>query len=483
MSNDAINKKLIEAKSAAEVIKIAKEAGVEMLNYKFIDMPGRWQHTGGPVSNLEESLFEDGIGFDGSSLRGWKSIESSDMLLRPDFTTARIDPFYDRKVLSFICDVEDPVTGTSYERDPRGVAKRAEAFIKSSGLADTCYVGPEAEFFLFDDVRYDQTANKGYYAVDSDEGAWNSGRDEQPNLGYKPRHKEGYFPAPPYDQLRDIRHEMVEEMIALGLIIEAEHHEVATGGQCEIDMKYDSLLSMSDQLQWFKYVIKNVAFRYGKTATFMPKPLFGDNGSGMHVHMSLWKDGKNLFAGDKYAGLSDQALFFIGGILKHGPALVAFTNPTTNSYRRLVPGYEAPISLAYSSRNRSASVRIPMYNSSPKAKRIEFRTPDPSCNGYLGFAAIMMAGIDGVLNRIDPGEPMDKDIYSLSPEERAHIPAVPGDLNEALNHLRNDHEWLLRGDVFSKDLVDTWIDYKYNKEVQEARLRPTPIEFAMYYDC
>lgn len=483
MSNENPNEKLLKAKTPADVVKAAREAGVEFVDFKFMDLPGRWQHTGAPVSQLNEDVFEDGRGFDGSSLRGWRSIEASDMLLRPDPTTARLDPFYERPTLSLICDVLDPITGQSYERDPRGVAKRAEEYLKSTGIADTCYVGPEAEFFLFDDVRYDQTANRGFYMVDSDEGAWNSGRDEHPNLGYKPKHKEAYFPAPPYDQLRDIRHEMCEEIERLGIEIEAEHHEVASGGQCEIDMRFDTLLTMSDHLQWFKYVVKNVAFRYGKTATFMPKPLYLDNGSGMHVHMSLWKEGKPLFYGDKYAGLSDLGLYFIGGILKHGPALVALTNPTTNSFRRLVPGYEAPISLAYSSRNRSAAVRIPVYSSSPKAKRIEFRTPDPSCNGYLAFAAMMMAGLDGIQNRIEPGEPMDKDIYSLSPEERANIPAVPGSLDEALQHLRNDNEWLLKGDVFTQDLLDAWIDYKYSKEVQESRLRPTPFEFAQYFDC
>jgi glutamine synthetase len=472
-----------KAKKPEDVIKIAKDLGVEFVDFKFLDLPGRWHHTGGPVSELNDDLFEDGIGFDGSSLRAWKSIEASDMLLIPDWTTAALDPFFKRTTLSFICDVIDPVTGQAYERDPRGVTKRALAYLKSTGIADMAYVGPEAEFFLFDDVRYDQSSNAGYYAVDSDEGNWNTGRDERPNLGYKPQPKSGYFPAPPYDQLRDIRQEMVVEMQALGMHIEAEHHEVASGGQCEIDMRFDEILKTADQLQWFKYVVKNVAFRHNKSATFMPKPIFGDNGSGMHTHMSLWKDGKPLFAGDKYAGLSDMALHFIGGILKHGQALVALTNPTTNSYRRLIPGYEAPISLAYSSRNRSAAVRIPMYNASPKAKRIEFRTPDPSCNGYLAFAAILMAGLDGIENRIEPGEPMDKDIYSLSKEERANIPAVPGSLEEALLALEADHAWLLKGDVFTEDLVRAWINFKYDEEVTASRLRPTPIEFQLYYDC
>jgi glutamine synthetase len=472
-----------KAKTAHDVVKEAKELGIEFVDLKFIDIPGRWQHLGVPIGELGDDLFEEGHGFDGSSIRGWKSIEASDMLLVPDPTTARIDPFYERKVISLICDVVDPVTGQSYERDPRGVAKRAEAYLKSTGLGDVAYTGPEAEFFVFDDVRYEQRANEAFYSVDSSDAAWNQGADERPNLGYKPRHKEGYFPAPPYDSHRDMRHEMCTEMENVGIQIETEHHEVATGGQSEIDMRFDSLLSMADKLQWFKYVVKNVAFRHGKTATFMPKPIFKDNGSGMHTHMSIWKDGKNLFYGDKYAGLSDFGLHFIGGILKHGAALVAITNPTTNSYRRLVPGYEAPISLAYSSRNRSAAIRIPMYSGSPKAKRIEFRTPDPSTNGYLAFAAIMMAGLDGVENRIDPGAPMDKDIYSLSPEERAGIPAVPGSLDAALKSLEADHAFLLKGGVFTSDLLEAFITYKYNAEVQESRLRPTPHEFELYFDC
>ncbi len=472
-----------KAKAPKEVIKLAKDLGVEFLDFKFMDLPGRWQHTGAPAGQLEESLFEDGVGFDGSSLRAWKSIESSDMLLVPQWQTARLDPFYTRPTLSLICNVVDPVTGQSYERDPRGVALRAVEYLKSTGIADTCYIGPEAEFFVFDDVRHEQTANAGYYAVDSVEGVWNSGRDERPNLGYKPKHKEGYFPAPPYDQLRNLRQEMCSVLEELGIVIEAEHHEVASGGQCEIDMRFDELVTMSDDLQWFKYVVKNVAFSNGKSATFMPKPIFNDNGSGMHTHISLWKDGKPLFAGDKYAGISDLCLHFIGGIIKHGKALVAITNPTTNSYKRLVPGYEAPISLAYSSRNRSAAIRIPMYSASPKAKRIEFRTPDPTANGYLAFSALMMAGLDGVQNRIEPGEPLDKDIYALSPEERSGIPAVPGSLEEALDALEEDHEWLLKGDVFSEDLVKAWIQYKREGEVEVARLRPTPVEFELYYDA
>ena len=469
--------------TAEEVLKLAKEAGVEMVDFKFIDLPGTWQHTSAPISHVDEGTFEDGVGFDGSSIRGWKSIDSSDMVIKPDPSSARIDPFYARPTLSLICSVFDPITGQAYERDPRGVAQRVEAYVQSTGIADTAYVGPEAEFFIFDDVRFGQAANTGFYSVDSVEGRWNSGRFEEPNLGYKPRMKGGYFPVPPGDSLGGIRHDMVAEMLKVGIHVEAEHHEVATGGQCEIDMKFDKLLSMGDQLQWFKYIVKNVARRHNRTATFMPKPLHLDNGSGMHTHLSLWKDGKPLFAGDKYAGLSEMALHFIAGILHHGKALVALTNPTTNSFRRLVPGYEAPISLAYSSRNRSASIRIPMYSASPKAKRIEFRTPDPACNGYLAFAALIMAGLDGIERRLDPGEPMDKDIYALSPEERAGIPAVPGNLEEALNALEADHEFLLKGDVFSEDLLKAWITYKREAELAEIRLRPTPAEFDYYFDC
>jgi glutamine synthetase len=471
-----------KCKTGKDVVKVAREIGVEYIDFKFIDLFGRWQHTSSPVSQLSEDLFEEGKGFDGSSIRGWKSIEASDMLLIPQAETARIDPFYERKVLSLICNVVDTVAHAPYERDPRAVAVRAEQYLKSTGIADTCFVGPEAEFFLFDDVRFEQTANSGFYMVDSSDGCWNSGSDEMPNLGYKPGHKQGYFPAPPFDGLRDIRQEMCDELEALGVEVETEHHEVATGGQCEIDMRFDSLLSMADTLQWFKYIVKNVAFRHGKTATFMPKPLLGDNGSGMHCHLSLWKDGKPLFAGDKYAGLSDTALHFIGGILHHGRAIVALTNPTANSFRRLVPGFEAPISLAYSSRNRSAAIRIPTYSPSPKAKRIEFRTPDPSCNGYLAFSALLMAGLDGIENRIDPGAPMDKDIYSLTPEERAGIPAVPGSLDEALAALEADHEFLLKGDVFSKELIHAFIDYKRANDLTVSRMRPTPADFEMYFD-
>ncbi|MBK8479568.1 MAG: type I glutamate--ammonia ligase [Proteobacteria bacterium] len=466
-----------------DVLAFAEKHGVKMVDFKFLDMPGTWQHFAVPVSRLEESLFEDGLGFDGSSIRGWQPIHASDMLVIPDPTTARIDPFMKDSTLSLICNIFDPMTREPYSRDPRNVAQKAERYLKSTGLADTSYFGPEAEFFIFDDVRYDQTANGAFYRVDSVEGQWNTGREEQPNLGYKPRYKEGYFPAPPTDSLVDLRAEMCLELEKLGIPVEAQHHEVATAGQCEIDMKFGPLVDMGDMLMWFKYVIKNTARRNGRTVTFMPKPLYGDNGSGMHVHVSLWKGGKPLFAGDKYAGLSEMGLHFIGGILKHAPAICAFSNPSTNSYRRLVPGYEAPINLAYSSRNRSASIRIPMYSSSPKAKRVEFRTPDPSCNAYLAFSAILMAGLDGVENRINPGDPLDKDIYALKPEELANVPKVPSSLPEALEALKKDHDFLLRGDVFTDDVISEWYEYKMEKEAKQVLLRPVPHEFALYYDC
>jgi glutamine synthetase len=453
-----------------------------MVDYKFLDFVGIWQHFSTPISEFSADIFEEGVGFDGSSIRGWQPIHNSDMLIIPDATTAKIDPFVKVPTLSLICNIIDPITKEGYTRDPRFIARKAEAYLKSTGIADTAYFGPEPEFFVFDDVRYEMSANQGFYAVDSVEGAWNTGREEFPNLGYKPRHKEGYFPCAPTDSLIDLRNEMVQVLQSVGMRIEASHHEVATGGQCEIDMRFDSLLSMGDTLQWFKYIVKNVAFRNGKTVTFMPKPLFGDNGSGMHCHQSLWKDGKNLFAGDGYGGLSKMAMYYVGGIMKHAKALCAFTNPTTISYKRLVPGYEAPVNLAYSNRNRSASIRIPV-TENPKSKRIEYRTPDPSCNGYLAFAAQLMAGLDGIENKIDPGQPMDKDIYGLSPEELKDIPNVAGSLEEALNCLAEDHDWLLKGDVFTKDVIDMWISYKREAEVDKVRMRPTPMEFALYYDC
>jgi glutamine synthetase len=468
----------------SEVIKYAEKNGAKMIDCKFSDFPGVWQHITYPIHRLSEDCFEEGFGFDGSSIRGWKAIDASDMLMLPDPATAQMDPFLEVPTLTMICDVVDPTTREPYGRDPRYIARKAEKYLKSTGIADTVYFGPEAEFFIFDSVRFDADVNRAFYEVDSIEGRWNSGKEEGgKNLGYKPGYKGGYFPVSPSDTLTDIRSEMVLTMERVGIEVETHHHEVATGGQCEIDMKYAPLTRMADSLMWYKYIVKNVAKKHGKTATFMPKPLYGDNGSGMHCHQSLWKNGKPLFAGDQYAGLSETALFYIGGILKHAKAICAITNPGTNSYRRLTPGYEAPVNLAYSARNRSAAVRIPMYSPSPKAKRLEFRTPDPSCNPYLGFAAMMLAGLDGIEKKIHPGEPLDKDIYALSPEELKDVPHVPGSLDEALDALRRDHEFLLKGDVFSADVIDTWLDYKTTKEVDAVRLRPHPLEFALYYDC
>jgi len=465
-----------------EVLELAKEKGVKMVDIRFLDFPGIWQHFSVPLSELDESSFEDGFGFDGSSIRGWQPIDASDMLVIPDAATAQIDPFFEEPTLVLIGDIVDPITREPYTRDPRNIAKKAEAYLKSTGIGDTCYIGPEAEFFIFDDVRYDSASNGTFYQVDSIEGIWNTGRDEEPNQGYKPRHKEGYFPVPPTDKFQDLRTEMVMVLEQLGIAVECQHHEVATAGQAEIDMRFRPLLQMGDQLMWFKYVLKNVAYRHGYTVTFMPKPLFNDNGTGMHTHISIWKDGQPTFAGDKYAGLSENAIYAIGGILKHGRALCAICNPTTNSYKRLVPGFEAPVNLAYSSRNRSASVRIPMYSDSPKAKRIEYRTPDPSCNGYLAFSAMLMAVLDGIQNKIDPGEAMDKNIYDLPPEELANIPSAPGSLQEALAALKEDHEFLLKGDVFTQDVIDMWIEYKTENEVNAVNLRPHPYEFFLYYD-
>jgi glutamine synthetase len=465
-----------------EVVKFAQENGALMVDFKFMDFVGIWQHFTVPISEFEEDIFEEGLGFDGSSIRGWQPIHASDMIILPDPTTAKMDPFTAIPTLSLIANIFDPITKEAYTRDPRNIAKKAEAYLKSSGIGDTAYFGPEAEFFIFDDVRYDSSSNQSFYIVDSSEGTWNTGREEFPNLGYKPRHKEGYFPVPPTDSLNDLRNEMVMEMQNVGIRVECQHHEVATGGQAEIDMRFDSMVAMADKLQWFKYIIKNVAVRNGKTVTFMPKPLYGDNGSGMHTHVSIWKDGTNLFAGDGYGGLSKMALYFIGGIIKHARSLSGFCNPTTNSYKRLVPGFEAPVNMAYSSRNRSAALRIPMFSTNPKSKRVEYRTPDPSCNGYLAFAAILMAGLDGIENKIDPGQPLDKDIYGLTPEELAGIPSAPGSLEEALQALKEDHEFLLKGDVFTSDVIEKWIEYKTEAEVNPIRMRPVPMEFALYFD-
>lgn len=468
--------------NSKEVVQFAKEHGAQSVDFKFMDFIGTWQHFSIPISAFDVEIFEEGLGFDGSSIRGWRSIHESDMILLPDPSTAVIDPFIEMPTLSLICNVYDPITREAYERDPRNIATKAENYLLSTGIADVAYFGPEAEFFIFDDVRYDLGSNHSYHFVDSIEAIWNSGREEEPNLGYKIRHKEGYFPVSPTDSQQDIRDEMVKIMESVGINVERQHHEVATAGQAEIDFRFDSLLKCADKLMWFKYIVKNVALRNGKTATFMPKPLYGDNGSGMHTHISLWKKGKPLFAGDGYGGLSKLALYFIGGILKHARALCAITNPTTNSYRRLVPGFEAPVNLAYSSRNRSAAIRIPMYSPSPKAKRIEFRTPDPSCNGYLAFAAMLMAGLDGIENKIDPGQPLDKDIYALSPEELKNVPSAPGSLQEALKALKEDHEFLLKGGVFTKDVIEAWISYKIEREFNAVNLRPTPMEFFLYYD-
>jgi glutamine synthetase len=464
-----------------DAIELGKKHGAEMVDLRFIDLPGTWQHTSVPFKRLDEDAFEDGFGFDGSSIRGFAPINASDMLIMPDAASAQMDPFTKHPTIVLLCNIVDPITREPYGRDPRYIARKAESYLKQTGIADTCFVGPEAEFFVFDSVSYDFKGHAQFAAIDSQEAHWNTG--DGPNQGYKIRPKEGYFPVMPTDSLMDLRTEMVKTMFSVGLDVEVSHHEVATAGQCEIDFRFSPLLSMADQLCWFKYVVKNVAFRAGKTATFMPKPLFGDNGSGMHCHQSLWKDGKPLFAGDQYAGLSEMAMHYMAGIIKHAKALCAITNPTTNSYRRLVPGYEAPVNLAYSSRNRSAAIRIPMYSSSPKARRIEVRFPDPSTNPYLAFSALMMAGLDGIQRKLDPGDPLDKDIYSLSPEELKGVPTVPSSLEDALRALEEDHEFLLKGDVFTKDLLEEWISGKRAKDVDAVRLRPTPYEFALYYDC
>jgi len=466
-----------------EVIKMMKAEKAVAVDVKFNDMLGTWQHFTCPISEMEEAVFEEGLGFDGSSIRGWQPINASDMLVVPDPTTAVMDPFCELPTLSLIGNIVDPITKEEYSRDPRNIARKAEAYLKSTGVGDVAYFGPEPEFFILEDVRYDQNQHEGFYHVDSTEGQWNTGRQEAPNLGYKPRYKEGYFPVPPTDSQQDIRGEMVRVMEQVGYRVEKHHHEVATAGQAEIDLRFLPLVKMADALMWYKYICKNVAKRHGKTVTFMPKPIFLDNGSGMHVHQSIWKGEKPLFAGNGYGGMSELAMNYIGGILKHARAIAAFTNPGTNSYRRLVPGFEAPVNLAYSSRNRSAAVRIPMYSPSPKAKRIEVRFPDPTCNGYLGFSAMLLAGLDGIKNKLNPGDPLDKDIYHLSPEELADVPGMPASLDESLSELRNDHAFLLQGDVFTQDMIDTWISYKQDAEVNQMRLRPHPYEFALYFDA
>jgi glutamine synthetase len=463
------------------VLELTKKNGAKMVDIKFVDTFGTWQHFSIPINELSEESFSEGLGFDGSSIRGWKSIEASDMLAMPDPETAFMDPFMAVPTLSLTCTIAETGTLEPYNRDPRGIAQKAEKCLISTGIGDQAFFGPEAEFFIFDNVQFDSKCNGTFYSIDSEEGIWNTGRDEMPNLGNKIRHKEGYFPVPPLDTQQDIRTEMVLTMQELGLQIEKHHHEVATGGQAEIDIRFDTLVKMADHMMVYKYVLKNVAKKHGKTVTLMPKPLFGDNGSGMHTHQSLWKKGKPLFAGNEYAGLSKMALYYAGGLLKHAHALCAFCSPTTNSYKRLVPGFEAPVNLAYSSRNRSAAIRIPTYSDNPKAKRLEYRPPDPAANPYIAFAALLMAGLDGVLNKIDPGEPIDKNMYELPPEEHAKIPQILGSLDAAINALEKDHQFLLKGDVFTEDFIEMWISTK-RKEHDAIRLRPHPYEFFLYYD-
>lgn len=483
MTTAVLDKTDIKEK-AKRVLEIIKENNLKMVDFRYTDMLGTWQHFSVPVSELSLEAFEDGFGFDGSSIRGWQAINNSDMLLLPDPDTAVIDPFYKTPTIALIGNIYDPITRERYIKDPRGIAQKAEAYLKSTGIANGTYFGPEAEFFIFNNIRYDYNDHEGYYHIDSDEASWNSGRcEEGKNLGYKIRHKEGYYPISPLDTLQDIRAEMVLTMQKCGIDVECQHHEVATAGQCEIDMRFNKLTKMADNVMMYKYVVKNVAKVHNMTATFMPKPLYGDNGSGMHCHQSLWYDNKPLFAGNAYAGMSEMALYYIGGILKHAKALTAITNPTVNSYKRLVPGYEAPVNLAYSSRNRSASIRIPMYSANPKAKRIEVRFPDPATNPYLAFSAMLLAGLDGIQNKITPGDPIDKNLYDLPPEEAKKIKTVPASLDEALISLENDHEFLLKGDVFPKELIETWIEYKRENEIDPVRLRPHPYEYHLYYDA
>ncbi len=466
-----------------QVLEFAKKNNTEIVDLRFTDLPGLWQHFSISMNEFDAGLFENGIGFDGSSIRGFKTIDESDMLLFPDPDTAFMDPFTALPTLNLVCNIKDPMTGQPYSRDPRYVAQKAELYLKSTGIADTSYWGPEIEFYILDNVRFDQSYNYGFYYIDSDEGFWNSGNGDKQNLGYKPRYKEGYFPVAPMDSLQDIRSEMVKTLESCGIICEVHHHEVGTAGQSEIDMRFTTLTAMADRVLKYKYIVKNVGRRNGKTVTMMPKPIFQDNGSGMHTHQSLWKNKKNTFYDAKnYALLSDNARYYIGGLLKHAAALCAFIAPTTNSYRRLVPGYEAPINLMYSQRNRSAAVRIPTYSTSEKARRLEFRSPDPSCNPYYAFSAMLMAGLDGIANKIEPPKPLDKNLYDLAPEEAAMVESLPGSLDESLDSLERDNSFLFKGDVFTKDVVETWLDYKRANEVEPMRLRPHPYEFALYYD-
>ncbi len=472
-----------------EVLRFVKENNIKIVDLKFNDLPGLWQHFSIPASELTDiddptrGIWVDGIGFDGSSIRGFQKIQESDMILIPDPETAVIDPICETPTLSIICDIHEPLNKQPYTRDPRYIAKKAEGYLKSSGIADLSYWGPEMEFFIFDDIRFDQNQHYGFYYIDSDEAAWNTGREEKPNLGYKLRYKEGYFPVPPHDSLQDIRSEIILTMIRTGIPVEVHHHEVATAGQNEIDMKFTTLTRMADNMMWYKYIVKNIAKKHGKVATFMPKPIFEDNGSGMHVHQSLFKGGKNVFFDPKgYALISQTAKYYIGGLIKHAASLSSIVAPTTNSYRRLVPGFEAPVNLIYSARNRSACVRIPVYTDNPKTKRIEYRPPDNSCNGYLALSAMLMAGLDGIENKIDPGEPLDKDSYHLTQKELSRIKTVPSSLEEALDALEKDHDYLLRGDVFTKDVIEVWLEYKRSREIDEVRLRPHPYEFYLYFD-
>ena len=468
--------------SPKDFFDFAKKHNAKMIDLKFADMLGTWQHCSFPLEVWSDDTFKDGVGFDGSSIRGWQGIHMSDMLAIPDADTVQIDPFFAEPTVSVLANIVDPITREEYTRDPRHVARKGVAYLKETGIADTCFIGPEPEFFIFDEVRYEQSQHRGFYQIDSVEGAWNTARFEEPNLGYKPSYKGGYFPVSPTDTYHDLRSEMTKELQKVGIVVEAHHHEVGTAGQTEIDMKFDDLLKMADQFQWYKYIIKNVAKRVGKTVTFMPKPIFDDNGSGMHTHISLWKGGKTLFAGDKYAGLSELALHAIGGILKHAPAILAFAAPTTNSYRRLVPGFEAPVNLVMSARNRSAAVRIPMYSDKPQAKRAEFRCPDPTANGYLAWTAMLMAALDGVQNKISPGEPLDRDIYDMTTSELSKYNHTPGSLAEAVDALEKDNAFLTAGGVFTDDLIQTWIKWKRQDEINPLYLRPHPYEFYLYYD-
>lgn len=465
-----------------QVLELIKRQKIEFIDCRFMDFPGLWQHTTYPASELTLESFESGFGFDGSSIRGWQAINETDMILVPVPETARVDPFFQHPTLSLICDVKDPITKKEYSRDPRSIARKAVEYLRSTGIADEAYFAPEMEFFIFDHVHFDQTVNQARYMVDSVEGIWNRGKQDPTNLGQQIRLKEGYFPTPPIDTTSNLRSEMVQVMQRMGIAVEGHHHEVATGGQCEIDLRYQDLLTMADTCMMYKYIVRNVAARHGKVATFMPKPLYQDNGSGMHTHFSLWKNGKPLMAGKKYGGLSELGLYVIGGLLKHAPSLIALTNPTTNSFKRLVPGYEAPVNLVYSTRNRAAAIRIPMYQTNPKTKRIEFRCPDCSCNPYLAFSAMLMAAIDGVKNRIDPGNPLDKDVVDLEPAEYESIASVPRDLDAALDALEQDHAYLLEGGVFREELIHYWIKYKRDNETHALRVRPHPFEFCMYFD-